>query len=156
VGNDIQVQSDSLQIGRSIQTLISGTKVIRLVDRDDRSPQEIQELLKANIRVLSRRHIEAYLFDDEILTLLCNNVSQPHNIEVVIAAKNAAISKSVARGNPPDDIKSAAGDTYVEIKRILQLTQIGNTSEAFMRDTLAPLITVNTNIYAQLKKDIFG
>jgi len=156
VGNAFQVQSDSAQVGRSIQTVISGTKVIRLIDRDDRSAQEIQDLTKEGICVLGRRHLESYLLDDEILTILCNQVSQPHNILIVLDSKKKAIMNSIKRGNPQDDIKSAAGLMYVDIKRILQLTQVGDSAETFMRDTLAPLVTHGTRVYSELRKDIFG
>jgi hypothetical protein len=156
VGNALQVQTDTAQVGRSIQAIISGTKVIRLIDRDDRSVQEIQDLSKEGVRVLTRRHLESYLFDDEILLALCNQVGQPQNIQTVLAAKQKALADSVARGNPKDDIKSASGSIYVETKKILRLTQVGNTTEAFMRDSLAPLVISTTKVYVELRKDIFN
>jgi len=156
VGNALQVQTDSAQVGKSIQALVSGTKVIRLIDRDDRSTEEIQDLVKEGVRVLNRRHLEAYLLDDEILALLCDQVGQAGNLNAVLAAKQKAISDSASRGNPSDNLKSACGSMYVEIKKILQLTQAGSTSEAFLRDTLAPLVSDKTKVYNELKKDIFG
>jgi len=38
----------------------------------------------------------------------------------------------------------------------LDLTHCGNTTEAFMRDTLSPLIKSGMNVYEELKQDIFG
>jgi hypothetical protein len=114
VGNALQVQTDSAEVGRSIQTVISGTKVIRLIDRDDRSPEEIADLAKEGVRVLSRRHLESYLLDDEVLTLLCKQVGKPEEIRSVLEAKEKAIEASVARGNPTDDIKSASGSIYLD------------------------------------------
>lgn len=55
------------------------------------------------------------------------------------------IAASTARGNAADDIKSASGEIYVELKRILNMTKCGNTKDAFFRDTLAPLITEDTS-----------
>lgn len=60
------------------------------------------------------------------------------------------------RGNPTDDIKSASGKIYTELKRILSLTQCGNTKDAFFRDTIVPLITEETQIYKDLESEIFG
>lgn len=40
-------------------------------------------------------------------------------------------------------------------RTILGITQAGNSANTFMRDTLAPLITPDTNTYAELKRDIF-
>lgn len=156
VGNDLEVQSDRLHIGRAIQALISGTTVIRLIDRDDRSQQEVTDLREAGVRVLTRRHLEAYLLDDEILQSLCSRADQPEKSGEVLAAKKRSIAESVKRGNPPDDVKSAAGPVCVKIKRILGLTQAGKTTEAFLRDTMAPLVVPGTKAYSELQQDIFG
>ena len=63
---------------------------------------------------------------------------------------------STARGNAADDIKSASGEIYVELKRILNMTKCGNTKDAFFRDTLAPLITEDTSVYKELEREIFS
>jgi hypothetical protein len=70
-------------------------------------------------------------------------------------AKNAALHESVARGNAADDLKSASGKIFTELKRILNLNQCGNNKCAFIRDTMTPLVTEETNIYKQLEKEIF-
>ena len=156
VGNTTDVSTDRLEVGKAIQTIISGTAVVRVVDRDDRSTQEIADLKKDGIRVLSRRHLESYLMDDEILTALCEAVGQSTKVSEVLAAKTKAMADSIARGNPSDDVKSATGEIYVAVKSILKLTQAGNTAHAFLRDTLAPLVTPATAVYRQLKADIFA
>ena len=76
--------------------------------------------------------------------------------EDCITAKQQAISESVSRSNSLDDIKSASGKIYTELKRILCLTKCGNTKDAFLRDTIAPLITEETQIYKDLESEIFG
>lgn len=156
VGNEAEVRTDQVGIGRTIQTLVRGTTVIRVVDQDDRTAEEVAELRKEGVRVLSRRHLESFLLDDDVLSKLCESVERPECLPQVLAAKNKAISDSVARGNPPDDVKSAAGLIYVAIKQILGLTQSGNTSDAFLRYTMAPLVRPDTRAYAELKHDLFG
>ena len=64
VGNSDDAGNDRLEIGRAIQALASGTEVIRLIDRDMRSNEEVQALQADNVRVLSRRHLEAFLLDE--------------------------------------------------------------------------------------------
>ena len=59
------------------------------------------------------------------------------------------------RKNPKDDIKSASGDIYTNLKKLLELTQCGNNTNTFLRDTMAPLITPDTKVYSELKKEIF-
>ena len=39
---------------------------------------------------------------------------------------------------------------------MLDLANPGNNVKTFMRDTLAPLVTENTQAYRDLKQDIFG
>jgi hypothetical protein len=47
-------------------------------------------------------------------------------------------------------------ETNNSLKTILSLTQCGNNADAFLRDTIAPLVTSETEVYKQLEADIFG
>jgi hypothetical protein len=94
--------------------------------------------------------------DDEILTNLCRGLDKEDKMAEVLAARAAAMAASVKNGNPPDDVKSAAGQIYNETKRILQLTRCGNDAQAFLRHTLAHLVTPDTAAFEELRRDIFG
>ena len=155
-GSSGQVSADFFGIAAALPKVASGITVRRLVDRDDHAPEDVASYRAGGITVLGRRHLEAYLFDDEVLEALCQSVGRPEAAVAILAAKAKAISDSVARGNPPDDIKSAAGSIYTETKRILALTQVGNDTGAFSRNALAPLIKPNMAVYAELRRDIFG
>lgn len=138
-----------------LKNVLRNTKVLRLIDRDDRSDAEVAELKRSRILVTSRRSLESYLFDDEILEKLVRSRGQdPSHVQAVLQAKANAIAETVQQGRPCDDIKAAAGRTYVEIKRILSLTQIGSSVEAFMRDTLAPLVSEDTNVFREMEAEI--
>ena len=127
------------------------------MDRDDKSDNEVIEILEKGIRTLKKRHIENYLLDDEIIIKLCITQGQESKIEECISAKQKAIEDSVTnRHNPSDDIKSASGQIYVELKRILNLTQCGNNTISFLRDTMTPLITEDTEVYKDLEFQIFS
>lgn len=154
VGNASGVLNDRLEIGWAIQTIAKGTTVTRLVDRDDRTEAQIDELRRTGCRVLTRRHLEAYLFDDEILTKLC--VQRGIDAANLLTAKRQAIAESVSRGNPSDDVKSAAGSIQSAAKQLLNLTQSGSSLEAFALEFLAPLLAPGTEAYEALKKDVFG
>ncbi|MBT5414083.1 MAG: hypothetical protein HOK81_05735, partial [Rhodospirillaceae bacterium] len=155
-GNASDVQSDRIGLLSSIQSIIEGVRITRLIDRDDRSQDEIEELKRSGVRVLSRRHLESYLFDEEVLRDLCISTGNSDCIATVLQARFDAIHASEQRGNSPDDIKSASGQIYVETKRILNLTQCGNSTKTFMRDTLSKHVSPASQIYRQLKEDIFG
>jgi len=136
--------------------ILSSSNIIRFVDRDDRSKEEIKELLAKGIKATSRRHIESYLLDDIIIGKLCVQSGRPEVYQQCIDAKKDKIIASVQRGNASDDIKSASGEIYIELKKILGLTQCGNNLCAFLRDTMAPLVTEETVVYQELEHEIFG
>jgi len=154
-GNASEVENDRLALIEAIKALVEGTRVIRLIDRDDHSPEDIQEKQGQGVKVLTRRHLESYLFDDEVLTALCVAQGKSEAVPNVISDKTTAIRNSVGRGNPTDDIKSASGEIYVAIKNRLGLVGCGNDAKTFMRSTLAPLISQDMEVYKELRHDIF-
>lgn len=139
-----------------ISCLSPSSKIIRIIDRDDRSPEEIEELTSSDIKVLTKRHLECYLLDDEVLTKWCTEVKKPEKVLDILQIKSQAISESVSRGNAPDDIKSASNDICTKSKKLLEVTACGNSGEMLMRDTLAKLITPDMNVYKELEQEIFG
>lgn len=137
-----------------VKNLLKDSEIIKLVDRDERSPEEIEELKEKDIKVLDKRHIECYLLDDEIIKKLCDKFEKTELYEKCIEIKSNKLGESVQRGNPADDIKSISGEYYVELKKVLGLAKCGNTKDAFFRDTIAPLITNETDIYKELESEI--
>lgn len=157
VGNSDEVHDDRLQVGRAIQTLVSGTKVVRLIDRDLRNEAEIAALKANGTRVLTRRHLEAYLLDDEVLTALCGQHEQPEKAtEAINLLKTQLADNAAQRGKDPDDYKAAGGTFYTALRRLLGLTQSGSSFNAFARESLAPLVKPGTHVYEELRNDIFG
>ena len=152
--NDIEdIEKKSGQI---IETLLKNTQVIKIVDRDDRSLQEVSSLIKMGIKVLKMRNLESYMFDDEVIKKLCESVGKPEKYEECLSEKAKAINDSKNIRSAPDDYKSVRGDIYLALKRHLSLTQCGNTADTFIRDTLSPLITQDTDVYKRLEEEIFG
>jgi hypothetical protein len=155
-GNANDVAADRLGFVAALPRVASGIKVRRLIDRDDHAAADIATMATKGVTTLGRRHLEAYLYDDEILTALCESVGKAAEAADLIAEKQQAIEKSIQRQHAPDDVKSAAGEIYNKAKRRLGLTGVGNDQMAFARSTLAPLVKPGTATYAELKKDIFG
>ena len=138
VGNDQEVAGDKWGLAEALPLLIGGLKVVRIVDRDDRSEDEVTELADNGVRVLSRRNLESYLFDDEVLHALAMSVGKEDQAQNLLSEKTRI--KDADLCSSPDDLKPVAGEIYLVCKRVLGLTQHGNTVKAFMRDTVAPLI----------------
>ena len=134
-------------------TILPGLTVKRLIDRDDRSDAEVEAERSKGSLVLTRRNLESYLFGDEVLRALCASAGKPELGDILIKSRNDTISQKNATA---DDMKAAAGETYVAAKRLLALKSPGNDTKAFMRDTLAPLVTEGTVTHSTLRSDIFG
>jgi predicted ATPase len=156
VGSDRQVIGDSAGIGKVVQTVVSGTTIIQLVDRDDRSEEEIQTLHKDGVTVLGRRSLEGYLLDENVLAALCESLGKSDSAAAVLEARNAAIESATEGGKPRDDLKAAKGDIYNACRRILELRQTGSSADVFMAEQLAPLIKPGMAVYRELHQDIFG
>lgn len=156
IGSSSELENIENQSIKIVSNILKTSELIKFVDRDDRSQSEIDDLLKSGIKTSKRRHIESYLLDDELIIKLCKQVGKDHEIDPCIASKANAIKNSTRRGHPNDDIKSASGEIFTELKRILGLTQCGNNKCAFLRDTMAPLITEETNIYKEIESELFS
>lgn len=155
IGSSNDILNANLTTIELMKALSNGIEIQRILDRDDRSSQEIFELKKNKIHVLELRDLESYLLSDEIIVKLCQINNLEMAIEDALNIKKQAVADSILRGNPYDDIKSAAGQFFTEIKRLLSLTQAGNDTFAFLRDTMAPLLTPDTQTYNNLKNNIF-
>jgi predicted ATPase len=155
-GNSKEVQNDFIGLATVLPKLASGMRIIRLIDLDDHTSSDVADFKSKGISVLSRRHLEAYLYDDEVLTALCESVGKPEKASDLIAAKAAAVTNVVSQGHPADDIKKTAGTIYVAAKQMLSLTQVGNDAPAFARNTLSKLIKPGMAVYAELHNDVFG
>lgn len=136
-----------------IKNFSKGINVKRLIDRDDMTDEEIKINEGKNIIVLSKRHIESYLLDDEIIKKFIYNNNPEKYIEIQSLIKNT-ITNSIDKGKPKDDIKSVRGEIYNILKKELSLTQCGNTADSFIVNNLVPLITPDTEIYKILEEDV--
>ena len=153
-GNALEVAEDKRGVAYALGFLVQGVEVVKLIDHDDRSPEQVADLNENGVRVLSKRNLESYLFDDEVLRSLAVSEEKEDKINELLAEKQRI--RTVRTDDAKDDLKPASGEIYVACKKILGLTQCGETAEEFMRDTLAPLIKPGMVVYDELKRDIFG
>ena len=153
MGNDREVSGDKHGLAQALLSLVNGLEVVRLIDRDDCSDEEVTDARQNGVRILSRRNLESYLFDDEVLRTLAESQGRKDKTDELLAKKNILASGT---NGPADNLKPASGQVYNECKKILDLTQVGSNAKAFMRDTLAPLVKPGMSVYEELKRDIFG
>ena len=150
-----QIAASGATIERTLSTILPDTFVVPLCDRDDKSEQEVADFESAGGVVLTQRNLETFLYADDVIEALVNSIGKPELLDDALAIKKTALENSVTkRSNAPDDIKSAAGEIYVELKKKLGLTRVGNSTEFFMRDTLAPLIKPPMKTYDEMRTAI--
>ena len=153
MGNDQEILGDRRGLAEALRKIIGAMAVVRLVDHDDRTDVGVEEANRQGVRVLSRRNLESYLLDDEVLRKLATANGKDENISEILAEKEKILASITDRAE--DDLKPARGQIYVACKKILGLTRIGNNAEEFMRETLAPLIKPGMKVYDELRHDIF-
>lgn len=155
LGSCNDIEKDKQVIIDFIKCLLPNAKIIRVIDRDDRSDEEVEELRRQGIKVLRHRNIEGYLLCEEVISKWCDVVGHAELKEQAIKIREKRISESVERGNAGDDLKSAGNDICTDLKKLFQLTQCGNNGESIMRDTISKLITEDMTVFKELKQDIF-
>jgi predicted ATPase len=153
-GASSQLLGSGVSVAGTIKDIVSSAKVISLCDLDDKSPREVADFEACNGLVLARRNIESYLLADDVILALAEKSGFSELFDQAIAIKSGLIAESIVRGNAPDDLKSISGSLYVQLKRLFFLQNVGNSAEAFMRDTLAPLLKPPLQSFQDLKESI--
>ena len=124
-----------------LQTVIQRAEIFVVRDRDDLLDRKRNELIKQGTRVLTRRNIEDYLVDNEVLEKLAGE--RDLNDDQLQSLKNLDGA----------DAKARAGRIYQKLKEYVGT--VGDTKEEFLSDVIAPLLSEEMAVYRELKKDIF-
>lgn len=153
MGSDQQIQGDKRGLAEALQLLLGEIQVIRLIDRDDRTETTIADARSNGIKVLSRRNIESYLYDDEVLTALAASEGRADKVAELLSEKATILDSITNRAL--DDLKPASGQIFNSCRTILEMTRRGNDAPEFARETLAPLVKPGMAVYDELRRDIF-
>ncbi|MCC6359853.1 MAG: AAA family ATPase [Phycisphaerales bacterium] len=153
-GSAKEVATNGISIRGVFSKLLPGVKVFALVDRDDRSAREVESLESDHCIVLGLRNLESYIFADDVIEALVVATKKGDLREQALQAKREALAESASRGHAGDDLKSAAGTIFTKLRSLLSLQRCGNSTDAFMQDTLAPLIVPEMQTYFELKAAI--
>ena len=158
VGPASKVEKRMADLLPLLDRIIGNTSVIRFRDRDDMTPEEIKvEHTQGDpVRTMSGfRNIESMLLSDGVLLRLCQSLDQSDHFDAIREARDGALASRQGL-HAADDLKPSAQAVHHAARSILQLPRPGRTTNAFMRDLLAPLVTGDTPEYQTLRNDIFG
>ena len=153
-GSSNQVNATGVSVKDALGRILPSSIFSSLADRDDKSETEVQETEAKGTLVLPLRNLESFLFADDVIEALLTREQKVVQLPAALQIKQQALANSASRGNAPDDLKSAAGEIYTELKKLLGLQRCGNSTDAFMRDTLAPLVSPSMVTYQSLKAAI--
>lgn len=153
-GSSNQVGNTSRSVGAVLGSVLPSTKFHHLVDRDDRSDLEVARLRHEGTMVLEQRNIESYLLSEEAITCFVSGLGRDDALNDALVVRATALAASAARGNSPDDVKSAAGEIFVGLRRLLNFTRCGNSTDEFLRDTMAFQIKPDSAGFLELKRCI--
>ena len=137
-----------------IEKIVKSAKVIGIIDRDQATEGAIERNAKKGIRTLSRKTIESYLLDDEVLTKLCEDHDASDKVNDLLTAKQDALNKFGLKSS--DNLKRIVQEVHGAAQRVLESAYLGNDKESFMMDVLAPCIQPGMKVYEELHEDIFG
>lgn len=153
-GSSNQVNATGVSVRDALGHILPSSTFSSLADRDDKSETEVIEFESKGALVLPQRNLESFLLADDVIEALLTREQKEQQLPAALQIKQLALANSTGRGNAPDDLKSAAGEIYTELKKLLGLQRCGNSTDSFMRDTLAPLVAPPMATYQALKAAI--
>ena len=156
VGNREDIENADKRLIPVIEAIAEGAKILRLRDRDRATCQDKKNNAKEGILILSRKYIEKYLLDDEVLRQLCVSQKKSDKIQEFLTAKDKEIEKVMNDSRIKKKRRPIVQRVQQQTEKILELSYSGDTVGSFMRDILAPLIQPGMKVYEELHKDIFG
>ena len=132
------------------KVLSQSIAIMPLIDRDSMHEEEEEEKIriKNEMLVLPRRNIESCLFDEEILKRL---IKKHKGDEEKTLSETRKIIKDEECG---ENLKKVSHLLHAALEKSLKIERGGSDTTQFMKRTLAPLTTEETEIYKELEERI--
>lgn len=135
-----------------LKSVTAGTEVRKLIDRDETPPLRRTQLMEEDrgVRILSRREIEDYLFDPEVLrTFLTQYGSKDVDIDCILEKRNELVERCKT-------VKKATKALFAFIEKTTTIAYLGDSVDDFALEYLVPALVETSSILQQLDDDIFG
>ncbi len=136
-----------------LQSVACGIAVHKVIDRDDMSDQERTRKIEQGTRVLRRRELEDYLYDQAVLRTFLETSSCGENVvEAVLNERRSLLNGQAG----PVNVKDISRKLFERIRNATKLQNLGNTREEFALQHLVPALRETPSVYGELRKDVFG
>ncbi len=128
-----------------------GTKVWRLIDRDDMTDTERADKIQDGVRVLKQRELETYLYHPEVLRTFLKKIGKEDLAEDILKKRQDLLDSSEFC----DDMKPITQKLLQHIRKRTRLSQLGNKRDGFAIEYLAPALIDTPCVYEELEEVIF-
>ena len=136
-----------------LKSIASGIDVQKLIDRDDMTDGERAQKIAQGIRVLSRREIEEYLYDPEVLRTFLDTAGCGDTVvEEVLQERESLVNAPTG----PKNVKDVSRELFAKIRNATGLPNLGNSREEFASQFLVPALVRTPCVYEELHEDVFG
>ena len=125
----------------------------KLIDRDDMTDGERSQKIAQGIRVLSRREIEEYLYDSEVLRTFLETAGCGDGVvEEVLHERESLVNGRAG----PNNVKDVSRELFAKIRDATVLPSLGNSRDEFASQFLVPALGGTPCVYEELQEDVFG
>ena len=143
--------SNEVEHSENLTTMLNavsrGTKVLRLIDRDDMTDGDRAEKGAAGVRVLRRREIENYLYDPQVLRTFFIENNKEEFAEKILSRFGAELAN--------DDLKPVIPKLFEAIRAESGIVRLGNSYLEFASRHLAPALARTKDVRQELCEDVF-
>ena len=129
-----------------------GTKIWRLIDRDDMTDSARHERIQQGVNVLTRRELENYLYDPDVLTRFCERENKLDLVSSILAK-----AQELLNGEQTEfvDLKPITRELLDYIQKTTRIPNLGKDRREFALEHLVPALREAPNILDELERDIF-
>ena len=151
-GGATQVEKSEVLV-TVLQSVAPGTKIWRLIDRDDMTDSARDERIQQGVNVLSRRELENYLYAPEVLSTLCRRADK-----MELTGNILSKAEELLNGEQPEyfDLKSISRQLFDYIQQTTRIPNLGKDRREFALDYLVPALRESPKIFEELERDVFN
>ena len=120
-----------------LKSIARGIDVQKLIDRDDMTDGARSQKIAQGIRVLSRREIEEYLYDPEVLRRFLETAGCGGSVvEEVLHERESLVNGHAG----PNNVKDVSRELFAKIRKATGLPNLGNNRDEFAAQFLVPAL----------------